>query len=374
MRVVPQYDIPPPPPRNENGEELEVCRICLVEMDANVTSQICGHRFHGDCITHWFQTNRDDCPLCRATILFDVVGNEENIPPPHPNRVPPPPPQGDDAIVPQIVENDNEEENVSLTTDEELSPVRRTNYGSPYTPVFGSPMLPRYGSISRPRSPPSSPSFEIPPPPQARRRILFPSNNSSPIGTPVNTPPPPPPTHTPPPTRPSLRESLDRVVTAAQGVARVGASTSSNEEAIMGLTTWFTALHDSSVITGSSMDTLFLGALTYGPDALVNAYNAGLAAGATAASPPIQPTPAASAFTPSMPTPHSPLAQSNRGKQPMVTTTPITSTSGQASTSGYANQPQPDTPSNTASSTVEKMAALITCLVDEKVNEIMSKK
>lgn len=40
------------------------CSICLCRNDAGSVSLDCGHVFHDQCISHWFETIRR-CPMCR---------------------------------------------------------------------------------------------------------------------------------------------------------------------------------------------------------------------------------------------------------------------------------------------------------------------
>lgn len=43
------------------------CSICQDEVTCATRIRACGHNFHGDCITQWFQVN-PRCPVCRHDI------------------------------------------------------------------------------------------------------------------------------------------------------------------------------------------------------------------------------------------------------------------------------------------------------------------
>src|SRR4051812_19213938 len=62
------------------SEDTDSCAICLASMEGKDTKTLyCGHRFHGECIAHWFTTsNKDRCPICRA----DQQGNPPTPPTP----------------------------------------------------------------------------------------------------------------------------------------------------------------------------------------------------------------------------------------------------------------------------------------------------
>lgn len=64
---------------NENGSvvqgEKHSCSICLDEYSAKEkVRQInsCQHRFHADCVDHWFQKN-SICPICRVSLLDEKL-------------------------------------------------------------------------------------------------------------------------------------------------------------------------------------------------------------------------------------------------------------------------------------------------------------
>ena len=45
------------------------CGICRTEMDCDDESKVtelnCGHEFHTDCVSPWFEGNSNTCPYCR---------------------------------------------------------------------------------------------------------------------------------------------------------------------------------------------------------------------------------------------------------------------------------------------------------------------
>lgn len=60
----------------EKPEEREdsSCPICLTHMDAP-DSLCCGHKFHRECVQHWFNISKKQrCPICRT----DESGNSPN--------------------------------------------------------------------------------------------------------------------------------------------------------------------------------------------------------------------------------------------------------------------------------------------------------
>jgi hypothetical protein len=51
------------------------CTICLSDDNTNndMGKLPCGHTFHTNCITQWFQKNKTTCPNCRTVINFDTL-------------------------------------------------------------------------------------------------------------------------------------------------------------------------------------------------------------------------------------------------------------------------------------------------------------
>jgi len=65
-----------PSVKQPEGEDVETCAICLMEMQAGEFCREleCKHRFHSECIMGWWRTTsaqglkcRVDCPLCRRS-------------------------------------------------------------------------------------------------------------------------------------------------------------------------------------------------------------------------------------------------------------------------------------------------------------------
>ncbi|RAL54512.1 hypothetical protein DM860_001640 [Cuscuta australis] len=56
-------------PVEDDGEEAEVCSICLLEYqdEETVATLQCGHEYHPDCIKQWL-SKKKACPFCRATV------------------------------------------------------------------------------------------------------------------------------------------------------------------------------------------------------------------------------------------------------------------------------------------------------------------
>lgn len=55
-----------------------MCSICLEEINENGYTTLCGHTFHKNCLSRWFNTDlqRTTCPLCREDIIYDRGINE----------------------------------------------------------------------------------------------------------------------------------------------------------------------------------------------------------------------------------------------------------------------------------------------------------
>lgn len=62
------------PPDNDNRSSLTPdnieCTICLSDIDeiSRVTTTLCGHTFHTDCIDQWLVDN-NTCPFCRTELF-----------------------------------------------------------------------------------------------------------------------------------------------------------------------------------------------------------------------------------------------------------------------------------------------------------------
>ncbi|KAL8224294.1 hypothetical protein R6Q57_019769 [Mikania cordata] len=54
---------------NCEGEEADVCSICLDEYEVKMGRFECGHRFHEGCIKRCL-LSKNICPLCRSTALM----------------------------------------------------------------------------------------------------------------------------------------------------------------------------------------------------------------------------------------------------------------------------------------------------------------
>ena len=50
------------------------CSICLNEITENNYTTLCGHSFHKNCLSRWFNSHITDtatCPMCRGNIIYD---------------------------------------------------------------------------------------------------------------------------------------------------------------------------------------------------------------------------------------------------------------------------------------------------------------
>ena len=44
----------------------DICVICQEDLCGNIYElPECGHKYHTNCIMHWFRTKHDNCPLCQ---------------------------------------------------------------------------------------------------------------------------------------------------------------------------------------------------------------------------------------------------------------------------------------------------------------------
>ena len=44
----------------------DICVICQEDLCGNIYElPECGHKYHTNCIMHWFRTNHNSCPLCQ---------------------------------------------------------------------------------------------------------------------------------------------------------------------------------------------------------------------------------------------------------------------------------------------------------------------
>ena len=60
--------------------DFDKCVICHEDLIDNVYElPECGHKFHTNCIMHWFRTDHNTCPLCQNTgINYKIAFQEAN--------------------------------------------------------------------------------------------------------------------------------------------------------------------------------------------------------------------------------------------------------------------------------------------------------
>ena len=57
-------------------DEVEMCSICLDDLDKDIVILKCQHKFHSPCIKEWVLSDckkNNTCPLCKKTIDIDIV-------------------------------------------------------------------------------------------------------------------------------------------------------------------------------------------------------------------------------------------------------------------------------------------------------------
>ena len=59
-------------------EEVELCSICLQDMDSRISTSPCGHCFHKECISKWVIERRITCPLCNFDLWKPVSKAVQN--------------------------------------------------------------------------------------------------------------------------------------------------------------------------------------------------------------------------------------------------------------------------------------------------------
>jgi len=59
----------------DNGDDRATCAICLAEYETGdlvISSKMCDHLFHRDCLLEWLDKN-DKCPFCRVDMVPSCV-------------------------------------------------------------------------------------------------------------------------------------------------------------------------------------------------------------------------------------------------------------------------------------------------------------
>lgn len=62
---------------NETRKYIDICPVCLDNLDKNSIATMCNHSFHYDCIFKWLLTH-DSCPSCRRNLIEkynDIIAN-----------------------------------------------------------------------------------------------------------------------------------------------------------------------------------------------------------------------------------------------------------------------------------------------------------
>lgn len=60
--------------------DFDRCCICHEDLISNIYElPECGHKFHTNCIMHWFRTDHNTCPLCQNTgINYQIAFQQAN--------------------------------------------------------------------------------------------------------------------------------------------------------------------------------------------------------------------------------------------------------------------------------------------------------
>ncbi|KAK4345388.1 hypothetical protein RND71_035564 [Anisodus tanguticus] len=58
----------------------EICTICLCEYvnDETIGTLECGHEYHASCIEQWLLRGKQNCPICRSSVLPSVEEHAES--------------------------------------------------------------------------------------------------------------------------------------------------------------------------------------------------------------------------------------------------------------------------------------------------------
>ena len=69
---------------SEENLNIEICGICLEELENNIYKTICGHLFHDDCI-HKSMERNNCCPNCRkelqtpsASCIYEIINFDDD--------------------------------------------------------------------------------------------------------------------------------------------------------------------------------------------------------------------------------------------------------------------------------------------------------
>lgn len=60
---------------NEDEDEESMCPICLSSLDDTKKTVVlqCNHAFHIECVSSWFDNDKDTCPVCRDRVSRSVM-------------------------------------------------------------------------------------------------------------------------------------------------------------------------------------------------------------------------------------------------------------------------------------------------------------
>lgn len=58
-------------------KNVNVCSICLQDLNQDIDILFCKHIFHKSCISQWEDIN-NKCPICRDTIMREKIVNDDH--------------------------------------------------------------------------------------------------------------------------------------------------------------------------------------------------------------------------------------------------------------------------------------------------------
>ena len=60
------------------GDELDLCPICVDQLESRVVRLLCGHQYHRECLWDMLNNFSNECAMCRGEIAFNWL-HEQGI-------------------------------------------------------------------------------------------------------------------------------------------------------------------------------------------------------------------------------------------------------------------------------------------------------